>query len=453
MKKLLKFFCLTVIALAFFFEGIGQSAKKLLEVGDVCPDLVMEHVINYSTKNAKISDFRGKLLILDFWATWCSPCIKNFPKNDSLQKIFGDKILILPVTYEKGETVSKFLGRANKNGRQVSVVEDVLLTKAFKHSMIPHYVWIDAQGKIIAFSDGDALNTKNIATALKAEPLAIKMKMDRDRKREGRFFYLRNSYKDGDSLRFSNMSDSILEFQSIITKYNPGFQNCGFQDTTYISLTNFSIFNIYQHIVGKFSREYILSPKAKVLIETADTSKIVLFDENKNFAPSKMFATWAVDNTFCYELRVPREMEHKKWDIALEDVNRYFGALYNIEGKMEKRKAMQYSLIRTSNNDKITTTSKEFENSVDQYHLKLVGHSAWIVEDMKKFQQLSKYPLVDKTGLDTIIDIELNCNLSDMNAINQELKKYDLKFIEEMGEQEFVVIKDRAPNKSDLTKR
>jgi thiol-disulfide isomerase/thioredoxin len=36
--------------------------------------------------------FNGKLMILDFWATWCGACISKFPKLDSLQKKYADKL-------------------------------------------------------------------------------------------------------------------------------------------------------------------------------------------------------------------------------------------------------------------------------------------------------------------------------------------------------------------------
>ena len=48
---------------------------KPLTIGDKVPDVEFENVINYSDKKVRLSDFKGKLMILDFWATWCTSCI------------------------------------------------------------------------------------------------------------------------------------------------------------------------------------------------------------------------------------------------------------------------------------------------------------------------------------------------------------------------------------------
>ncbi len=98
-----KYFLMLFILQGFCLSVLGQEIKandvtqKGIQIGQQVPDLLLTNLHNYRDKqgnlssSAKISDFKGKLLILDFWATWCSPCVAMIPKMDSLQQEFKDK--------------------------------------------------------------------------------------------------------------------------------------------------------------------------------------------------------------------------------------------------------------------------------------------------------------------------------------------------------------------------
>ncbi|MBE9603202.1 TlpA disulfide reductase family protein, partial [Pedobacter sp. MC2016-24] len=94
-RFLVVFIAQVVIAQALF----AQSKITKLIKNDIVPaEMSIGKLMNYKSKTAKFSDFRGKLVILDFWNTHCSPCVKELPGMDSLQKEFGRKIAIIPVT-------------------------------------------------------------------------------------------------------------------------------------------------------------------------------------------------------------------------------------------------------------------------------------------------------------------------------------------------------------------
>jgi thiol-disulfide isomerase/thioredoxin len=100
-------FCLSLTGACFFSHSWAQQSINSLHIGDQCPEVELS-MVNYATPVARLSDFRGKAVILDFWATWCAPCVGSFPKMDSIQKAFPDKLVILPVTYEEKTAVGYF---------------------------------------------------------------------------------------------------------------------------------------------------------------------------------------------------------------------------------------------------------------------------------------------------------------------------------------------------------
>jgi cytochrome c biogenesis protein CcmG/thiol:disulfide interchange protein DsbE len=69
----------------------AQAMSQALTVGDKLPALSVDNCIlpgstNMVVKNISLQNFAGKIIILDFWATWCGPCISSMPKYEKFQK-------------------------------------------------------------------------------------------------------------------------------------------------------------------------------------------------------------------------------------------------------------------------------------------------------------------------------------------------------------------------------
>ena len=77
-------------------------------------------------KPVKLSDYKGKVVILDFWATWCPPCRKEIPHFNDLSKAYGDKgLVVLGVSVDEGgpAAVKKFKG-GNEVGYRIAMVDE-----------------------------------------------------------------------------------------------------------------------------------------------------------------------------------------------------------------------------------------------------------------------------------------------------------------------------------------
>jgi len=162
----------------------GQTIKALT-VGDKVPDIEFAHVINYKHSTARLSDFKGKLIILDFWASWCTTCVKGFPHSDSLQKHFKGRLQIILVN-PKGngdslKQVTRVLGQFQKltgvRMRMPVVLLDTVASAYFIFNEIPHCVWIK-DGRVLAISDGEAVTAANIEAFLNGRDPGIPIKKD-----------------------------------------------------------------------------------------------------------------------------------------------------------------------------------------------------------------------------------------------------------------------------------
>src|SRR5690606_29169246 len=83
----------------------GQIEIKPLQIGDTIPEEVWDmplQTVRYGgeTKEMRLADYRGKVIILDYWATWCLGCILSMPKMHELVEDLDDQVVLFPVTNE-----------------------------------------------------------------------------------------------------------------------------------------------------------------------------------------------------------------------------------------------------------------------------------------------------------------------------------------------------------------
>jgi len=115
---------------------------------EVVPDFAF---INQKEDSVKISDFRGKYLVLDFWATWCGPCLKGMKKLPELKEKYADKLEFLCVSSDF--TIShmkKFLAKKNYSTLNFAFAGmSAEIDSYFNIQAIPRYVILDPEGRVI----------------------------------------------------------------------------------------------------------------------------------------------------------------------------------------------------------------------------------------------------------------------------------------------------------------
>lgn len=127
------------------FGGGAAGAPKGTDVSQVA-------FMDENGTRHTIGDYRGKVLMVDVWATWCPPCRKSLPEVAELQRGEGDAYLVLPISVDRGgwQDVQPFLQQNPQLGLKAFLpAGDKGLEPFGEISGIPTTIIIDRQGKVV----------------------------------------------------------------------------------------------------------------------------------------------------------------------------------------------------------------------------------------------------------------------------------------------------------------
>ena len=140
----------TVSVWVLLVLGIASNTWAV-EVGAPAP----EFVLNNLQRSVKLSDFKGKTVYLDFWASWCGPCKQSFPwMNDMQVKYAAQGLQVIAVNVDKKQAdASAFLAQRPV---QFEVLFDASgqTPQAYAIKAMPTSVLIGADGKVIQVHSG-----------------------------------------------------------------------------------------------------------------------------------------------------------------------------------------------------------------------------------------------------------------------------------------------------------
>ncbi len=112
MNKALKIILLGVLALALLTAGCSPTPTQGIKVGNLAPDFQLQ---NLNGNSVSLSDFRGKPVLLNFWASWCPPCRDEMPYLQQVYDEWSAKGLVLLAINigESSSTVEEFMQSHN----------------------------------------------------------------------------------------------------------------------------------------------------------------------------------------------------------------------------------------------------------------------------------------------------------------------------------------------------
>jgi peroxiredoxin len=135
---------LLAVMVFFIYDGVHET---LVQVGDTAPDFRITADSGRTISNA---DFGGKLLVLNFWATWCPPCVQEMPSLNEFQKTLAPNgVVVLGISVDKNEQVYRdFL---SKSGVAFQTARDpqARINADYGTFKYPETYIIDTRGKVV----------------------------------------------------------------------------------------------------------------------------------------------------------------------------------------------------------------------------------------------------------------------------------------------------------------
>jgi thiol-disulfide isomerase/thioredoxin len=129
----------------------SQNPRELTEEEQRIDSVISEaRFQDLEGNEVSLADFKGKVVLIDFWETWCGPCLQVFPAMDSLENEYPDDFVVLAVNLNSSDSIEDvqtfeanneydFLYVVDNNG-----VGDEIITLG-----IPFKVFVDPQGHLI----------------------------------------------------------------------------------------------------------------------------------------------------------------------------------------------------------------------------------------------------------------------------------------------------------------
>ena len=150
-KFLIFFFCFSVfLSIAQTNEDVPLNNMAINEKPKPISPIIFE---DFSGNKIHLKDYRGKIVIINFWATWCTPCKNEMPSLDTLQQDTSFKNLqVFAVNMEQPNTIKtkKFFDDLNIKELEIFFDRDLNFVKEFKLRGVPTTILINKKGEEFA---------------------------------------------------------------------------------------------------------------------------------------------------------------------------------------------------------------------------------------------------------------------------------------------------------------
>ena len=351
--KPMRSFIILLFQLVVAHSIMAQSVKDTTDIRYLLAEKTYSTIQDLQVQQRKVwPDVQNKYVIINFWATWCGPCLKELPVLNALAKKYPDKLTVLSVSYEDSSKVIPFL----KNHPELKAIHfisnDQVLHNRFKHRIIPHNIWIDNKGEIKYATGAEEINEENMRGFINDQALSMRKKTD---------------VIDFDYRKTLHLIDSNFKYRSILGGYIPGI----YSESTYrarlfpsgrkiqrLLAGDRSLYELYEMAVGKL--RLLRTDYNLIDVRTSDSTKFfwpVQCPESFRNSKYETRDEWIEKNLYSYELILPRPVLDSVFcAYMLNDLDRSFGIEHRVITK-----PYQSLIIRGTVPDSISKSSSDIE--------------------------------------------------------------------------------------------
>lgn len=173
--------------MARFFLSIGLcdllagpgAAQEPLHVGDQLPDFVLPRVVNAPASTFAPAETAGKVLVLEFWSTTCSPCVPARRRLAALRQQHTAELQVVGISTDSEVRLTNFLAKYPLGVPLASAPDPQQdINRLFLHRLISHTVVVDRARRVVAITSSEQLTEAALGDVAAGRPVRLKPKQD-----------------------------------------------------------------------------------------------------------------------------------------------------------------------------------------------------------------------------------------------------------------------------------
>ncbi|WP_082113188.1 redoxin domain-containing protein [Kordia jejudonensis] len=376
-------------------------AQSALKIGDQIPTLAFTDLLNSKATTASSTDLQGKIIILDFWATWCGPCIPAMKNLIQLQNEFPNDLQVIGIAEDKPERLQRFIDNTTSNvwfGLQTAQLKAL-----FPYRILSHSIVINPEGTIVAITSTDNITKEVIHRIKDGKQISLPFKQENIK-----FDYEADPFPPKDTSQERVLLKGGIEG---VSSFSKGYLH----DKTYngrrVTIINQTIPSMYRN-----------------LYQISYNRTIFEIDEEK-------YSYKNPKNKYCLDV-ITEKADESMYAKGISKLAETFP----VKAKLVTRNIPVYVLqvLDETKLKKLITTTQErtFEYRGYEFHGKRIP----IKEFVKYIENEAPVPVVDETNCTELLDIDFIFDPQQKGSFKEELAKLGLKLSKAEREVELLVI-------------